>query len=244
MAENRSWTLQSFVDALVYELDKARQTLSVKGVNHPLTYAVKDLSVDLQVFPDYDGDEIKFTSARAGQEGSSRIAFQLGSITDRQIRETSKPPIDTEDVPIDTLEIDDEVKKDLKKIGIESLKDMERIQDQNINLKTAVKAKMNFNDLASKIEKAKRAKNPPSVAKAAMSSSMGSRLIKIDGKNLHVVENFTPVVFLNRKPVEVVSFSRESIQVKVNDKDVLPEMEQQLTMFLDPYAVVNFKLKQ
>ncbi|MFZ6012342.1 MAG: hypothetical protein ACOYXT_18510 [Bacteroidota bacterium] len=243
MAENKQWTLQSFVDTLVFELDKARQTLSFKGVNHPLTYAVKDLSVELQVFPDYDGDEIKFTTARAGQDGSSKIAFQLGSITDRQIRETSKPPLDEEDVPIESLELDDEVKKDLKKIGIDSVKDIQRIENQNINLKPVVKNKVNFSDLAGKIEKAKRAKNPPSVGKAALSLSMGEKVISIDGDNLHLSENFTPAVFLNQKPLEVVSFSKNNILVKVHEEDVPRNSVHQLTMFLDPYAVVNLKLK-
>jgi hypothetical protein len=243
MAENKTWTLQSFVDALVYELDKARNTLSLKGVNHPLTYAVKDLSVELQVFPDYDGDEIKFTAAKAGQDGSSKIAFQLGSITDRQIRETSKPPIDAEDVPIESLEINDEDKKELKMLGIDSVKDIQRIENNNINIKSAVKTKMNFTDLAGKIEKAKRAKTPPSVSKAVMSQSLGNRLISIDGDNLHVSGEYTPVVFLDRKPLKVISYSKNNIQVELGPEDTHSEKEQSITMFLDPYAKVNFKLR-
>jgi hypothetical protein len=243
MAENKTWTLQSFVDALVYELDKARNTLSLKGVNHPLTYAVKDLSVELQVFPDYDGEEIKFTAAKAGQDGSSKIAFQLGSITDRQIRETSKPPIDAEDVPIESLEIDEGEKKELKKLGIDSVKDYQRIENNNINIKSAVKTKMNFADLAGKIEKAKRAKTPPSVSKAVLSQSMGTNLISIDGDNLHVSGEYTPMVFLNRKPLKVVAYSRSNIQVQISQEDAEAKEEQLITMFLDPYAKVNFKLK-
>lgn len=243
MAENKNWTLQSFVDALVFELDKARQTLSLKGVNHPLTYAVKDLSVELQVFPDYDGDEIRFTTARAGQDGSSKIAFQLGSITDRQIRETSKPPIDEEDVPIENLEIDEGVKKELKRIGIDSVKDIQRMENKNIDLKPVVKDKMNFTDLASKIEKAKRAKNPPMVGKAALSQSMGVRTINIEGDNLHVSPDFTPAVFLNQKPLEVMSYTKHQIQVRLPEDDIPQQTVHQLTMFLDPYAVVNLKLK-
>lgn len=44
-ANNRAWNLESFVDALVVELDKTRETLAVKAVNRPLSYSVKDLSL-------------------------------------------------------------------------------------------------------------------------------------------------------------------------------------------------------
>ena len=43
--DNRSWKLESFVDSLVVELDKTRETLAVKSINKPLTYSVKDVSL-------------------------------------------------------------------------------------------------------------------------------------------------------------------------------------------------------
>lgn len=240
--ENKSWTLQSFVDALVYELDKARYTLSVKGLNNPLSYAVKDLSVELQVFPDYSNNEIKFTTARSGQNGSSKIAFQLGSITDRQIRETSRQPLTDEEVTIDALEIDEEAKKEMKKIGIQSVKDIEKMEENNINIKTVVQSdKINFSDLAGKIEKAKRNKLPPKLSKAVLSHSLGQPTITISGENLHVVKNFKPRVFVNKKEVAVLSYSSDMVDLQLDGTE-LKEGENTLTMFLDPYTRVNFKV--
>ncbi|MCK6694033.1 MAG: hypothetical protein L6Q97_18270, partial [Thermoanaerobaculia bacterium] len=59
-SNNKPWSLESFVDALVVELDKTRETLAVKAVNKPLPYSVKDMALDLQIFPSYDGDEVRF----------------------------------------------------------------------------------------------------------------------------------------------------------------------------------------
>ena len=239
--ENRSWSLQSFVDALVYELDKARYTLSVKGLNNPLSYAVKDLSVELQVFPDYTDNEIKFTTARSGQNGSSKIAFQLGSITDRQIRETSRQPMTDEEVTIDALEIDEEAKTEMKKIGIHSVKDIEKMEENNINIKNVVQSdKINFSDLAGKIEKAKRVKLPPKLSKAVMSKSLGEPVISISGENLHVVKDFKPRVFVNKTEVAVLSYSNDAVDLKLAGTE-LQKGENILTMFLDPYTRVNFK---
>ena len=34
--ENEAWSLEAFVDSLVVELDKTRETLAVKSINKPL----------------------------------------------------------------------------------------------------------------------------------------------------------------------------------------------------------------
>ena len=55
--ENVAWQLEDFVDSLVVELDKTRETLAVKAINKPLSYTVKEVALDLNIFPAYDGDE-------------------------------------------------------------------------------------------------------------------------------------------------------------------------------------------
>jgi hypothetical protein len=81
---NKYWNLEDFVDSLVVELDKTRETLAVKAINKQLTYTVKDLAIDLNIFPTFDGDTIKFITAQPGQQGASKVNIQLGSITDQQ----------------------------------------------------------------------------------------------------------------------------------------------------------------
>ena len=85
---NTSWSLESFLDSLVVELDKARETLAVKAINRPLTYTVKDMSLDLQIFPSFDGEDVKFLTAQPGQLGASKISVQVASSTDQQVRAT------------------------------------------------------------------------------------------------------------------------------------------------------------
>src|SRR5512134_3142523 len=96
-----TWKLNSFLDSLILELDRAQDTLALKGINRRLTYTVRDLNLELQLFPEFDGRELRFTTAGPGESGAARIAFQLGSITDRQIRETTKEPPTKDDITID-----------------------------------------------------------------------------------------------------------------------------------------------
>jgi hypothetical protein len=244
---NKPWKLQSFVDALVYELDKARTTLSVKGINNPLSYAVKDMDVELQVFPEYDGDNVKFTLASSGQASSSKIAFKLGSITDRQIRESSKEPVAEDDVHIDDLDLDTEVKNDLKKNGVETVKDIDRIKNNNVNIKSSVdNSNIDFNDLASKIrsakEKNRRGSQPPRIIKTSLSKSLSNNLVQIEGDNLHLFNHYEPKAFINKKEVEILSINEKFVELKI-DQENLKNTSLQLTMFLDPFTIVKCKIK-
>jgi hypothetical protein len=243
---NKAWKLQTFVDALVYELDRARTTLSVKGINSPLSYAVKDMDVELQVFPEYDGDDVKFTLAGSGQSSSSKIAFTLGSITDRQIRESSKEPAKDDDMNIDELELDNDVKKDLRKLGVDTVKDINRIQDNNINIRSAMNnTNINFGELANKIraakEKNRRTTSPPYIRKTSLSKSMDNELVQIQGDNLHIFSNYKPKAFVNKQEVEILSHTENIIELKL-DVGKLKKESMQLTLFLDPFTIVNCNL--
>src|SRR5437763_15269695 len=105
-SENTAWHLEDFVDSLVVELDKTRETLAVRAINKPLSYTVKDLALDLNIFPSYDGDQVKFVTAQPGQQGASRVTIQLSSITDQQVRATTKVPGKKNDINIDDIDVD------------------------------------------------------------------------------------------------------------------------------------------
>src|SRR5829696_1156624 len=96
--DNTGWQLEDFVDSLVVELDKTRETLAVKAINKPLSYTVKEMTLDLNIFPSYDGDRVKFITAQPGQQGASKVTIQLGSITDQQVRATTKVPSAKDDI--------------------------------------------------------------------------------------------------------------------------------------------------
>ena len=119
LSGNRPWNLESFLDSLIVELDKARDTLAVKGLTRPLTYSVQDLDLELQIFPQYDGEQIRFVTAQPGESGASELKVQLGSITSRSIKETTSEPITRDDISIEAVdELDEEAKQSLRKIGI------------------------------------------------------------------------------------------------------------------------------
>lgn len=242
MSNNRAWKIESFIDSLTVELDKVRETLAIKAINKPLTYSVKDVSMDLQIFPEFDGDDVRFTTAKAGQEGASKLSLQLGSITDRQIRETSKIPSKA-DVSIESIEeIDDETKKDLKKIGINTYEDFKKTQDK-IDLdqvKSTDSGKKDYKKLASLLEKARRGTSQPRIAKISLSQD--NKTIEIEGDNLSLTKEYLPKASINEKETPVVFADKYRISLQLN-KENLKENNEILVAF-DPYAIYRLNLKK
>lgn len=234
-----TWKLNSFLDSLILELDRAQDTLALKGINRRLTYTVRDLNLELQLFPEFDGRELRFTTAGPGETGAARIAFQLGSITDRQIRETTKEPPTKDDIAIDVVEdIDDQTKQELQRIGVTTVKDIERMEKGNVDLKRA-SSSVDYTKLANIINRTRRRQNAPSVTKALLVSSEGMPQLSIAGSNLATAASAGefPMAMLNDMPVRVVSATRDEVRVAL-ESGQLRHGANQLKLMLDPYAVI------
>lgn len=256
---NKSWNLQSFLDSLVYELDQARETLAIKGVNRPLTYAVKDLSLDLQLFPEYDGDEVRFKTAKPGETGASKVAITLGSITDRQIRETTKEPTKEDDVSIDEIEeIDTETKKNLKKAGIESIKDIEELERKQIDIKKVKGVKpANYANLANRLKNLRSSKlrqrqlslemeqrkaQAPKVFKIHLNRIEDIAIITIEGDHLNFSTEETPIAYLNGQRVKTISASNTNIKLEVEGTVFIPG-KNALRLLLDKQTTLKLNIE-
>lgn len=253
MANNRNqtWNLESFVDAFILELDKAQDTLAVKGVTRKLTYTVKDVALDLHIFPEYQDGKIRFVTAGPGDTGASRLSLQLGSISNRQIRESASEPISEDDVAIDLVEdIDEEVRDSLKKVGIRTATDVERIKQRNIDLEKVVSDKVgpsktiNYSDLANMINKARRRQLAPRVSRVSVSQSLDSRLLAIEGDHLVLSQEYAdfPAALFNGQPAQVIQAGAREVHLSVPDSS-LREGVNQLNIALDPYALMRLEIK-
>lgn len=241
-AGNEPWHLESFVDALVVELDKTRETLGVKAINQPLSYTVKDMSMDLQIFPTYNDDEVEFTTAQPGETGASKITLQLAAITDRQVRESTKQPMATGDIQLDEIDLEPEVRRDLRKIGVRSVNDLQRMEERDVNLESVTRKKIDFGDLANSIRSARRSASPPVVRSARLSrGSSGSFVIAMDGERLAVEPTFKPVATVNGDAVDLISFSRNEVTISCPD-ELLTDGDNEVVMALDPYSVVRVNM--
>lgn len=240
----RSWNLKSFLDSLIVELDRAQDTLALKGMNRRLTYTVKDMSLDLQLFPSFEGGEIRWTTARPGEAGASRISFQLGSITDRQIRETTRDPVTRDEIAIEeVVGLDAEAKRELQKVGVTTINDLERMDRKGIDLKK-VAGSVNYGQLAGLISRARRQEAPPRVVRASVDRAGGKTVLSLLGENLATAQSTGefPLAFLNGEPVEVEAASAQELRLRLHDGQA-EAGPQQLKVVLDSYAVIDLQLR-
>ena len=238
MRNNQSWKLETFIDTLTVELDKVRETLAVKAVNKPLTYSVKDVELELQIFPEFDGDDIRFLTAKPGQEGASKVSLQLGSITDRQIRETSRTPT-VDDISIEEVEeIDQETKRELRKMGVSSISDLEKTEPL---LKKTGK-RVNYNKLANLINRSRRTQLKPRIQKVSLSQSADTHVIDINGEHLVLMDEYTPVIKINEQHAEVIEATENQLKVAI-PHDLALQSDNEVMIAFDPYALYTMNLK-
>jgi hypothetical protein len=239
--DNTAWQLEDFVDSLVVDLDKTRETLAVKAINKPLTYTVKELSLDLNIFPTYDGDTVRFTTAQPGQQGASKVSIQLGSITDQQVRATTTVP-QASGVSIDDINIDKGTKKQLRKLGVQSVDDLQRVEKKNVDLKRVANTDIDYKSLANQIQKAQRNAAPPTVRSVSLSHEDGAPALLVRGKHLAVNPRFPPVAVIDDQLAEVLSYDDAHVRIALSPShDFTTSTE--LVLTCDPFAVFQVHIK-
>jgi hypothetical protein len=240
--ENSAWALEDFVDSLVVELDKTRETLAVKAINKPLSYTVKEVALDLNIFPSYDGDEVKFITAQPGQQGASKVTIQLGSITDQQVRATSKVPAGKADTKIEEIAVDRTTKKRLRKLGITSVDDLKQVEKKNVDLKKVVDTDIDYTALNNEIQRSRRAQIPPMVRGVSLSMTEGNPCLTIRGQNLGVDPKFEPVAVINERLAEVLSSRGDEVRIRLAPEQRFAG-EGRLILTMDPFTVIKLNVK-
>jgi len=243
MNQNTQWNLEDFIDSLVIELDKMRETLAVKAINKPLTYTVKDLAIDLNIFPTYDGDQIRFVTAQPGQEGASKVSIQLGSITDQQVRATTKMVGLKDETKIDEVPIDKETKKKLRKIGVVSVDDLKQVERKNVDVKKVTDSDIDYNGLANELLKSRRNQSPPKVRSASIALDEDRNpCLYIKGENLSLNTKYTPVAVVNNQLADVIQSDDKEIKIRLSHSHSIQDNNDLIITF-DPYAIVKMNIK-
>jgi hypothetical protein len=241
--ENTAWVLEDFVDSLVVELDKTRETLAVKAINKPLSYTVKEVALDLNIFPSYDGDEVKFITAQPGQQGASKVTIQLGSITDQQVRATSKVPTGKSDIKIDEIPVDKTTKKKLRKFGITSVDDLKQVARKNVDLKKVADTDIDYTALNNQIQQSRRAQYPPMVRAVSLSrDERDGPCLTIRGRNLGVDPQFQPVAVVNETLATVLSSDANEVRIQLAPEHRVAN-DNRVILTMDPFAVIKLNVK-
>src|SRR5947209_8510792 len=84
--------IEQFIQALTTQLDRAQSAMAMKAENLdlPLTFAVKDLSLDLRTHIDVVKSQVHIRPAGPGDKDASTLHLALTTITKPMIRENAR----------------------------------------------------------------------------------------------------------------------------------------------------------
>jgi hypothetical protein len=123
--------VEQFIQALTSQLDRVQSTMAMKArAGLPMTFAVKDLSLDLRTHVDMAGSVVRIRPAGPGDADASILHLQLTTITAPMIQENTRAPAADPDEPsLQDVLGDEEDQRRLEWAGVHTvsqLRDLER----------------------------------------------------------------------------------------------------------------------
>ena len=189
-SQNYPWELREFVEALTAELDRARDLLSVKVLaDRRLTYSVQDVSLNLNVFAEFDGDDVRFRTAEPNEDGASQLSLKLGSVTDRVVAETGKAPPRADDLRIeDVPDLDETTVRSLRRMGVNTKADVDRLGQRKLKVRVGGDEEdVDFERLAALMDRATAVR--PRIRRVAPVATPNGHghAVRIFGDNLEMI---------------------------------------------------------
>jgi hypothetical protein len=212
MPTPRAFPVEEFLQALGAQLDRAQDALAVKvtGTNRPLTWALKDITLELRVFVDVNAaGRVTLRSAGPNEDGASTMHLEMTTITRPMVEENAVSfHADLDPRPLDELvpmtSLGEDEQKRLDWMGIRTVGQLKQLDP---NVASAVVG-LPIGQLQAALEAASR----PTVGGVEPVSHPEGTMLRIRGANLSDVT--MPEVHLRGEPVEVVAQSPTELLVR------------------------------
>ncbi|MBC7901053.1 MAG: hypothetical protein H7070_13495 [Saprospiraceae bacterium] len=131
MGAEGSFLVEEFINAITTQLDRVQDSLRLKAVNRPLTYALKDIALDLQVFVDVDPQgNVRFRSSAPNEEGASTIRLGFTTITRPMIEENTVSLAMSRSPNLDELGLGPEEMRRLEQFGVRNAAQLQNLGKQ------------------------------------------------------------------------------------------------------------------
>jgi len=135
MVQDSGVPFDLFIQSLTEQLDKAQAAMALKAKvgKLPLTFAVKDIKLDLKAFVQLIDDEVYLRPAGPGDTEASTISLALTTITKPMIEENAidfeaeEPKISLREALGDDKE-SEELQRRLEKIGVRNIKQLAELR--------------------------------------------------------------------------------------------------------------------
>jgi hypothetical protein len=128
MVGEGSFLVEEFLDAIASQLDRTQDALAFKAVNRPLTYAIKDFNLQLQVFVEMDGDgKVRLRSSGPNETGASTISIGFTTITRPMIEENTVALATTRTPSLAEAGFAPDERRRLERLGVRNTSELRRL---------------------------------------------------------------------------------------------------------------------
>jgi len=211
-----AFPVEEFVQALSAQLDRAQDALALKArTGRPLTFALKDLSVDLKVFWDAQRDgRMLLRHAAPNEDGASTLHLSFTTIT-RAMVEENTVAFSLEDDPraltdlAGHQDLHDDDRRKLELVGVRTVGQLKRMTEGTDAKQMGALLDIPVNRMQQLLLQSSR---PVVVASEPVRQPQGRDLLRIRGANL--TDGQPPRVFISGDRVEVLESRPNELLVR------------------------------
>jgi hypothetical protein len=192
-AANDAMPLENFIQAVQSQLDKAQtaMTLKARNLNMPLTFAIKDITLDLRAHVEFAKSEIRIRPAGANDAEASVFHLVFAAITRPMIEENAVALTadDPEDRNIDEIEgdsLNENERRQLEWIGVRTVSQLRDIEAKGGGRTVQRVTGLPVNRLRAALERASAplVEHVTPVERSPGDTDEGPPLIRLRGRNL------------------------------------------------------------
>ena len=121
--------VEDFLEAITNQLDRTQDALRLKSVNRPLTYAIRDFSMELKVFVELGADgRVVFRPSAADDTGASVVNIGFTTVNRTMIEENTVSLSSVRSPTLDELGLDDQERRQLERLGVRNAEQLDHLK--------------------------------------------------------------------------------------------------------------------
>jgi hypothetical protein len=201
--------LEDFIQAVQSQLDTAQARMTLKAQNDrlPLTFAIRDISMDLKAHVEMQQGEVRIRPAGPADSDASVLHLVFAAITKPMIEENAVQLAveNHDDVPLDALgdALDEEERRRLERVGVRTVSKLNELQKRGLGRSVGRITNLPVDKLESVLARATRPMVDDVEADTGDGADTLRQRLRVRGRNL-LKDGAPPRVSIEGKPVSVV----------------------------------------
>ncbi|MDO9367743.1 MAG: hypothetical protein Q7T68_04165 [Sphingopyxis sp.] len=229
----RSVPLEDFIQAVQAQLDTAQARMTLKAQNDklPLTFAIRDITMDLKAHVEMGSSEVRIRPAGPNENDASVLHLQFTAITKPMIDETAVQ-LATEDATDTQLEdlgdsLDADERRRLEWIGVRTVAQLDDMQKRGLGRSIGRITNLPIGKLESVLSHAARPMVDDVRAEPVESGDTGQSdlraRLRVRGRNM-LKDGNPPVVAIGGRPVGVLRASDNELLLDADGEQFAGQM--------------------